>query len=91
MDERTLTDYYMSNMDLKGGWHNGATNAQPPPYCHAANPSRQTAYMDHSILAAALATGLSTLNGTTLERTEELCRIMVSSCLIRNDEVSVML
>ncbi|CAL1674906.1 unnamed protein product [Lasius platythorax] len=67
-------------MDLRGGWHNGATNAQPPPYCRtAANPSGQTAYTDHSILAVALATGLSTLNGTTLERAEELCRIMVSS------------
>lgn len=27
---RTLTDYYTSNMDLRGGRHNGATNAQPP-------------------------------------------------------------
>lgn len=77
MNGRTLTDYYTSNMDLRGGRHNGATNAQPP--CRAANPSGQTAYTDHSILAVALATGLSTLNGTTLERAEELCRIMVSS------------
>lgn len=38
VDARTLTDYYMSNMDLKGGLHNGATNAQPPPSCRAANP-----------------------------------------------------
>lgn len=28
---RTLTDYYTSNMDLRGGRHNSATNAQSPP------------------------------------------------------------
>jgi len=56
----------------------------------AVKPSGQTAYTDHSILAVALATGLSTLNGTTLERAEELCRIMVSRRVIGDDEVSVM-
>lgn len=57
------------------------------PRVLAANPSGQTAYTDHSILAV-LATGLSTLNGTTLERAEELCRIMVSRRVIEDDEVS---
>lgn len=72
-EQRTLTDYYTSNMDLRGGRHNSATNAQsppcppsPPPTTKPPTPPGQTTYTDHSILAAALASGLSTVNGAIL-------------------------
>lgn len=53
--------------------HNSATNAQSPSPPPAQPPPANYLYTDHSILAGALAAGLSTVNGAILAaRIEQL-------------------